>query len=1275
MERVDAGPARPSLWTVVVVLLGVSGGAALVSSRSGREGPGAPSGAVLPFTNEQAVLPDAQLRPPSVPRALGLVADFLGEPLFSERDKANPTLAPFWQRLLDNGLRGGAKEPAEGVLVRLLREEAERRKVRVRFLIATLPDYVDSSGAWTADPSLAAIQRAAATAGLQFDRFYLPDWRPAEPASAKAGASRDDVHEREPGGLLFRTALITESSHQGGTTVSVSVSALLVLTVPETATSGLHLRAFAQAVKVPLLWDRGRPVRILGPTFSGSTLSLRFGLERMRVLHGGGDTIRVHVVTGSATSPGNPKLLEISGLDVIFDALVRSDPEALVALADYLGRIDSGWRCGDRMALLIEATTSWGAKIGGQRYIEKREAKPQDETGNKGNDCSLANVLRGAEMAFPRALRIPFPLHISRLRADAGSRTGGASTAGTAAGLQLGEGPSPTDRVPTFTPGLTSAVVETTLAGIFRTIRTGDFTALGIFATDKRDHLFLAQELARQAPNLQVFTLESNLLYLHANAGAFLRGTLVASTYPLYDRTQLLTASPGSALGSTARERRVPFESTAAQGTFNGFLRLVDREDLLVDYGRPGASADSPAPAPPPVWISVVGRGALLPLEPVYPEIKPGASYAWVPPAPTRQQALGRPPYLSVSPVTAVLGVALGALVGLHVAFVAGWMHLSWRGRRGRSTNRSRIEGRLYRWIGRPRDRCRVPSDASGPVADWHARIAAEQRASLYACGVAIVVTGAWLLQLGWIWLADWRGGAVAIPPAVAAVRDVALLCVVLAIPLGFPVLFERWRRGSSFVPFRLVPLLAGLVAVWHFRQYLEGPQWTGVPALLNFERSLAPGSFVSPGPVILLLCSGLYLWGAWNIQRLGLVSPPEAESGVFDFLRGRLRGLDLDDCLHQPLMRMGAWTGGLPLLALAVLFTASFRYIHTVEGRSFSLFMFWGTACLVTALVHTLAHSVHVGRVLLVVLGSLDRHPIAPAFARVGKQPFPWGLSFQSVRPADLEPLSGCAARLGESVAAMKPRSLDAVLASTYGLPPAEGPRRQHDAAQAQAPPDIDQQSIADRARALDLGVRIQDIKAIETLRDMPRMAATDPAERIEDTQVWRALARLSVGTSKWLSRVYWNTSLTEKGDEDPHARFCRDAETLLAFQVAVVVRDMLRRLVSGLSLAMGGLLLLTLLHLLFAFQGRRFWIAFDWVCLGVTSLLAVGLLIGLEKNGVLSRLWATDPGRINFTGGLIYRIVGYAAVPVVMLLGTVFPEIMGNVTSWIDRVRPTLP
>jgi hypothetical protein len=519
-----------------------------------------------------------------------------------------------------------------------------------------------------------------------------------------------------------------------------------------------------------------------------------------------------------------------------------------------------------------------------------------------------------------------------------------------------------------------------------------------------------------------------------------------------------------------------------------------------------------------------------------------------------------------------------------------------------------------------------------------------------------------------------------------SVVRDLLLLTIVAAIPFGFPFLRDL-GRGSRFLPFRLVPLAAGLAAVWHLRAWLDGPQWSGIPALLSLERAISPGTFVSPSPVILLLCAGLYAWGSWNTQRLAFVSPPDPSTGVSAFLGERLRGLDLERCLHEPLMRMRGWTRLLPVLALLAVLPAWDRHWATVEGRDFSLFLFWGTVCLLTALVHALAHTVHIGRVSLSLLRSLERHPIAPAFARVGQQRFPWGLSFQRARPEDLEPLAGCAARLGEMVAQLPPQSLQRVLVAGYGLPPPDTRRRTDVAAPVPGPASLAEPasspsparpalpSVTDQARALELGARAEDVRAIEQLRGLPLRPTEFGEERIEETEAWRVTSRVSWASARWLSRVFWNTALAEKGDDDPRARCCRQAETVLAFQVAVVVRDMLRRFVSGLSLAMGGLLLLTAMHLVYAFQGRRFWLTLDWVCLGATSAIAVVLLVALEKNGVLSRLWATDPGRINLTGGLVYRIVGYSAVPVLILFGNVFPELIGGVASWVERIRPALP
>jgi hypothetical protein len=69
--------------------------------------------------------------------------------------------------------------------------------------------------------------------------------------------------------------------------------------------------------------------------------------------------------------------------------------------------------------------------------------------------------------------------------------------------------------MPSVSPILTAANVETMLGGMFQVINERHVTAVGVLATDKRDHLFLAEEISRRTPNVLPFTIESNLIYLH----------------------------------------------------------------------------------------------------------------------------------------------------------------------------------------------------------------------------------------------------------------------------------------------------------------------------------------------------------------------------------------------------------------------------------------------------------------------------------------------------------------------------------------------------------------------------------------------------------------------------------------------------------------------------------------------------------------------------------------------------------------------------------------
>jgi membrane protein YdbS with pleckstrin-like domain len=138
---------------------------------------------------------------------------------------------------------------------------------------------------------------------------------------------------------------------------------------------------------------------------------------------------------------------------------------------------------------------------------------------------------------------------------------------------------------------------------------------------------------------------------------------------------------------------------------------------------------------------------------------------------------------------------------------------------------------------------------------------------------------------------------------------------------------------------------------------------------------------------------------------------------------------------------------------------------------------------------------------------------------------------------------------------------------------------------------------------------------------------------------------------------------------------RFLRDAERFVALVSAIIVRTLVVRVVRGLSIAalLGGTLLAG--HLLYTFPGRRFWFMLDFCALALVAIVSVRLLISLERDHVLSRLWSSAPGRVGLTSGLLWRAVATASLPLITLLAVKFPEVGGSLLAWIEPVRQMMP
>ena len=137
----------------------------------------------------------------------------------------------------------------------------------VDFIVATVPDYVDSNSGWLADQNLAALQSGMVEKQFLFDRVKLVDWSRSQAGSACVVAS-SRLHERQPGVIIFRRV--------EDKTVQISPSrADRARDADRRSAPG----GAAQQPPVPPRLGRVRethslPFRVLGPNFSGSTLSL-----------------------------------------------------------------------------------------------------------------------------------------------------------------------------------------------------------------------------------------------------------------------------------------------------------------------------------------------------------------------------------------------------------------------------------------------------------------------------------------------------------------------------------------------------------------------------------------------------------------------------------------------------------------------------------------------------------------------------------------------------------------------------------------------------------------------------------------------------------------------------------------------------------------------------------------------------------------------------------------------------------------------------------------
>ncbi len=499
-----------------------------------------------------------------------------------------------------------------------------------RFLIATVPDPRGSGLAHIFDQTLEALQRAIEADDYVIDRAWLP-WRTNGPHQT-ANSNLGDQH---PGLVLFRDDHSLDQIQCG----CGKKRMLVLLLVGETPTAGISKTAFCQAVNIiytcPGDKKEGNRIRVLGPNFSGSAGSLSMALREVRqAIKKMPDEEKpkdpwIKVVCGSASGfehKGFARAWSDGGWcgdqeagERPFEATILPNDILLHWVRKYLGNPTdpAQGKYPKPIVVLHEANTSFG-KFAADKLQEQANKQKHEEV---------------PEPVQTELFQVPFPLHISQLRAIAtkeqleraeslGLPRSGRNLPFPSESLSREEA-TPREVIPVQDPLMAATIGDLVLDNLVTAMAQKQTHYSCLISTDIRDTIFLAQTIRDRHPDVQLVNLGSDLLLTHEQNNYALRGMIVASTYPLYMSVQRRS----DLIRHRKQVSRILFTQDGYEGCYNAALvhlkgqqedeKGPDLAAEMMDYGWEG---DPKNPSPngntmPPLWISVVGsNGQLVPL-------------------------------------------------------------------------------------------------------------------------------------------------------------------------------------------------------------------------------------------------------------------------------------------------------------------------------------------------------------------------------------------------------------------------------------------------------------------------------------------------------------------------------------------------------------------------------------------------------------------------------------------------------------------------------------
>ena len=179
-------------------------------------------------------------------------------------------------------------------------------------------------------------------------------------------------------------------------------------------------------------------------------------------------------------------------------------------------------------------------------------------------------------------------------------------------------------------------------------------------------------------------------------------------------------------------------------------------------------------------------------------------------------------------------------------------------------------------------------------------------------------------------------------------------------------------------------------------------------------------------------------------------------------------------------------------------------------------------------------------------------------------------------------------------------------------------------------------------------------------------------------ETSSFRTMMRRSARLMKWIESSWTQpdtSAFLERTNEidtkDQLRQWLFRAEEYIAMLIALVLRELLSRVIIGLLFVTLALLFVVAALVSFPIDPWQPLIAFVWLWMLVAAVTGVVVSVQMERDPVVSRLSGTSPNKVTWNLPFLLKIVVYGLVPMLTLFATEFPEIGGALLRWVTPIQ----